>query len=273
VTGLALISVSCVTTRYCVALAAGGGTASFGGSGSPVIIETWNGAAWTLHTVTVPTPKATVALPVIVSCATPAFCVLAGQELTVTATSESERLYVASWNGKKLTAMKTAPVGAGKDFPYAAGVSCATASNCAVTGVAISDVTSGAADLAAFTEIWNGRAWQLGRAVWPRGTKESITGAVSCYGAHSCEAVGLDGASTAQTAPVAAAAVSFKGSAGTLQSVPAPSKGYSDVFASVSCLPWGSCVALGGTGKTNATTGALMTGVWNGKAWKLRPGF
>jgi hypothetical protein len=57
------------------------------------------------------------------------------------------------------------PVGAGKGSPYAAGVSCATASNCAVTGVAISDVTSSGADLAAFTEIWNGRAWQLGRAV------------------------------------------------------------------------------------------------------------
>ncbi len=83
----------------------------------------------------------------------------------------------------------------------------------------------------------------------------------------------MDGASTAATAPFDAAAVSFTGTAGTLQTVPAPSKGHSAMFADVSCLPWGSCVATGETGKTTASSGAVMTGVWNGKAWKLDPGF
>jgi hypothetical protein len=41
----------------------------------------------------------------------------------------------------------------------------------------------------------------------------------------------------------------------------------------MSCLPGGSCVAIGGTGKTTAKSPALMTGVWNGRAWKLDPGF
>ena len=41
----------------------------------------------------------------------------------------------------------------------------------------------------------------------------------------------------------------------------------------MSCLPWGSCVAVGETGKTTASSLAVMTGVWNGKAWKLAPGF
>ena len=96
---------------------------------------------------------------------------------------------------------------------------------------------------------------------------------MSCYAAHSCEAVGEDGASASETSPGDAAAVSFNGTAGTLQAVPAPSKGHSTAFAAVSCLPWGSCVAIGETGKTTATSPALMTGVWNGKAWKLDPGF
>jgi hypothetical protein len=41
----------------------------------------------------------------------------------------------------------------------------------------------------------------------------------------------------------------------------------------VGCLPSGSCVAIGETGKTTAKSFALMTGVWNGRGWKLDPGF
>ena len=124
----------------------------------------------------------------------------------------------------------------------------------------------------AFTEIWNGKTWQPAKVAWPKGTAQSLTLGVSCYGAHTCEVVGEDGASTAATAPLDAAAVLFKGTAGTRQAVPAPPKGYSTAFADVSCLPSGSCLATGDTGKSTASTAALMTGVWNGKTWKLGPG-
>ena len=274
VTNVALTSVSCATTRYCVALGqAEGITAGFGGSGSLVIIETWNGAKWTLHAVTVATGKTTAVEPTVVSCAASAFCVLAGEEITVTANSGSVTPYAASWNGKKLVAMRPATVGAKTDFPIVTGVSCATASNCALTGGDMGDLTSTTTSVTAFTETWNGKAWQLAKVTWPKGTALSDTLSVSCYAAHSCEAVGADGASTADTAPFDAAAVSFNGTAGVLQPVPAPPKGHSTAFADVSCLPWGSCVATGATGTTTASSGAVMTGVWNGKAWKLDPGF
>jgi len=181
--------------------------------------------------------------------------------------------YVASWNGKKLTTMKTATLGGSGDAVVATGVSCATVSNCAVTGADVGPIAnSSPTDSAAFTEIWNGKAWQLAKATWPKAVASSVTTGVSCYAAHSCEAVGEDGAN-AQMSPSDAAAVSFNGTAGAVQAVPAPSKGDSNAFASVSCLPWGSCVATGETGKTTASSGAVMTGVWNGKAWKLDPGF
>jgi hypothetical protein len=123
--------------------------------------------------------------------------------------------------------------------------------------------------MTAFTEIWNGKTWQLAKVAWPKGDTYSFTMGVSCYAAHSCEAVGMDG----EKSFVDAAAVSFNGTAGTLQAAPAPSKGDANAFAAVSCLPGGSCVAIGETGKTTASSGALMTGVWSGKAWKLDPGF
>ena len=272
----ALISVSCATTSYCVALGAADGNAgAFGNSVQPTIIETWNGAKWTLHTAAASIGKTTLLEPSAVSCATSAFCVLTGTQVTVTANSDSAKLYAASWNGKKLRAMKPATVGGSKETPEATDVSCASASNCAVTGAEVGYPTSSssAPNLSAFTEIWNGKTWQLAKATWPKGTALSVTLGVSCYAARSCEAVGIDSASTAETAPFDAAALSFNGTAGVVQAVPAPSKGHSTAFADVSCLPWGSCVATGETGKTNAASGAVMTGVWNGKAWKLDPGF
>jgi hypothetical protein len=270
----ALSGVSCVTTRYCVAVGvADGDTPAFGPFDSVTIIETWNGAKWTLHTVPAPTGHTTMVEPIVISCATSAFCVLAGDTYLLAGNSAGVKPYVGSWNGTKLTTMKTPTVGGSKDGVVATGVSCATASNCAVTGEDVGNVDSSAAPTksTAFTEIWNGKTWQLARVTWPKAVTSSATSGVSCYSAHACEAVGEDGANGEMT-PAGAAAVSFNAAAGTVQAVPAPPKGYSTAFAAVSCLPGGSCVAIGGTGKTTAKSPALMTGVWNGRAWRLDPG-
>jgi hypothetical protein len=269
-----LTGLSCATTRYCVALgAAGGDTAAFGTSGSLIIIETWNGARWTLHTAAASIGKTMVG-PSVVSCATPAFCVLTGvtySSATLTSsalTSGTTPLYLASWNGKRLTTMKPAPVSS-----PAGSVLLPTGVSCAVTGTDLGPIDSSTDKSTAFTEIWNGKAWQLAKVAWPKSLVYTFTLGVSCYAAHSCEAVGEDGASAAQTSPFDAVGVSLNGTAGTVQVVPAPPKGDSNAFASVSCLSGGRCVAIGETGKATANSGALMTGVWNGKTWKLDPGF
>ena len=270
--GSMLTSVSCATTRHCVALGEEvGSPGTFSDvSRSVIIIETWNGARWTLRTAAGSIGKTTLLQPNVVSCATSAFCVLGG--LAISVTSGSEKVYLASWNGRKLTTMKAPTVGGGTDYPVVSGLSCATAAHCAVAGAH----DASAADTAgqtAFTEVWNGRTWRLATTAWPKGAALSFMFGVSCYGARSCQAVGLDAASDAGTAPFDAAAVSLNGTAGTVQAVPAPSRGRSTIFTAVSCLPWGSCVAVGATGQANAEAGAVMTGVWNGKAWKLEPGF
>jgi hypothetical protein len=269
-TDVALTGVSCATTRYCVAVgAADGDTRAFGEAGALIIIETWNGAKWTLHTAAESIGSTEQVDPTVVSCATSAFCVLAGQ--ATSSTSLASTFYVASWNGKRLRAMTAAAVsGVGEGYLGPVGVSCATTSNCAVTGALIGGDSS-LGGTTAFTEIWNGKTWQVGKVTWPKGTADSLTFGVSCYGAHTCEVVGVDGANTDTSFD--AAAVSFNGTAGTLQAVPPPSKGYLHEFTNVSCLPWGSCIAIGGTAKVTAKTIPLMTGVWNGKAWKLEPGF
>ena len=141
--------------------------------------------------------------------------------------------------------------------------------NCGVTGLNLG--LGSAATTAALTEIWNGSAWKLAKVAWPKGTADSFLLGLSCYGAHTCEAVGMQGPASGDYADAVAA--SFNGTAGTVQAPPGPAKGYSDDLSSVSCLPWGSCVAVGESGKSTAASGTPMTGTWSGKGWQLHPGF
>jgi hypothetical protein len=273
-TDVTLADVSCATSRYCVAIATAEPSAGiFESSSGPVIlIETWNGAKWTLRTIA--TSVKTEVEPSAVSCATAAFCVVAGELTTVSGGDNfAFGLYLGSWNGKTLTRMKAPAEGGANSVPEPVGVSCATTANCGVTGIVLGDVTSSseAPDVTPFTQVWNGKTWQVGKAVRPKGAQSIFLG-VSCYGAHSCETVG-EGAASATAASGYALAVSYKGAAGTVQAVPVPAKGRSTAFTDVSCLPGGACLATGWTGKSKAATPSLMTGVWGGKSWKLDPGF
>jgi hypothetical protein len=150
-------------------------------------------------------------------------------------------------------------------------VSCATRSNCAVTGINPDIASNAAATTTSSTEIWNGKAWQPATVNWPKSTGESMAFGLSCYAARSCEMVGLDGPAAENSSD--AVAVSFTGTVGRLQEVPVPAKGDSTVLTGVSCVPPGTCVAVGETGKTNASTSSVMTGVWNGRPWRLERGF
>jgi hypothetical protein len=263
-----LLGVSCTTAKHCVAIgSASGDTAAFGADGTVSLIETWNGANWTLHTAG--TAANVFAEFSGISCATSAYCVLAGESV-----SESGRdtLYLRSWNGKKLTVLKPVAVGSSTNLPLVSDVSCATPSNCAVTG-AILALGSTAETFTTFTEIWNGKTWRTAKVTWPTATTDSFLIGVSCFGAHSCDAVGLTSTGTATDAVGDPAAASYNGTSWALQTVPVPAKGRTTILTDVKCLSAVKCVAVGETGLTTAASPATMTGVWNGKAWRFHPGF
>ena len=64
--------------------------------------------------------------------------------------------------------------------------------------------------------------------------------------------------------------MSFTGTVGKLQDVAAPAKGDSTALTGVSCVPLGTCVAVGETGRTEFVMSTVMTGVWNGRVWRLQ---
>jgi hypothetical protein len=263
--GVTLDGVSCTTATHCVAVGtANGYTKSARAELEVAMIETWNGAKWTLHNVTASSASSMLQVAGV-SCATSSFCVLDGDSFTVSSSSATIGTWLAAWNGKNLTRMKSTVA----MMPTA--VSCATRSNCAVTGINPDIASNAAATTISSTEIWNGKAWRQATVTWPEATGESMTFGLSCYAVRSCEMVGLDGPAAENSED--AVAVSFTGTASKRQAVPAPAKGDSTVLTGVSCLPSGTCVAVGETGKTNASSSSVMTGVWNGRAWRLDPGF
>lgn len=248
--------VSCVAVKSCVAVGA-----SFGNT-AEALVETWNGAKWSLHVP--PNPAGTALLQAgDVSCLSLTRCLVAGE--TVSGTTASTGVLLAWWNGKTLTPKKV-PLPAGTSNPIVAGVSCASAASCAAVGDEINVSASGSTVTGfAFTEVWNGAAWHVTKVARPKGVSASFLFGVSCPAARHCVAAG--GAGSGNTGH--ATAMSYNGRTWAAQHVPAPAKGLSDGFEGISCTSVAHCVAVGQIGPPSGNSERLLSGLWNGTAWRL----
>jgi hypothetical protein len=243
----ALTGVSCITTvKSCFAVGD-----SRAGAG-PLLMETWNGATWSLATASLP-GGARSAYPGTVSCHFLAFCVIAGESYG--SNPAAPAMLLAKWNGRALTAMKPA-VPAGAVNVTLNDISCPSAKFCAVAGFSTNRVGTGNFG---FTELWNGKSWAADKVAPPKGGAELY--GVSCRADTSCVAVGSAGPSAATKAT----ALAYNGKKWTAQTVPGPS---SDFFA-VNCLRATQCVAIGATVSARPSTVAPLGGVWSGSSWRL----
>jgi hypothetical protein len=250
----ALTGVSCVTAKSCIAV----GDSQYGTG--PLLVETWNGAKWTLRTARVP-GGAQDPYPSSVSCLSRTSCVVAGESYP---RNGSDTMLLARWNGKSFSMMKAAaPAGAANIMLY--DVSCASATNCVAVGLSDDDTQTRGFG---FAELWNGKSWTAHKAATPKGDIESFLFGVSCVAAGRCIAVGSAGSATA----VRATALSLNGRAWTAQHVPGPGKGVSADFAAVSCPKADECVAIGEIGLTGKAAATPLGGLWNGSSWRLVAG-
>jgi hypothetical protein len=247
--------VSCVAVKRCVAVGA-----AFGGT-AEAFVETWNGAKWSLHVTR--SPAASPLQADDVSCLSLTRCVVAGE--TLSETTASTGILLGWWNGKTLTPEKV-PLPAGASNPVIAGVSCVSVTSCAAVGDEINISASGTTLTGfAFTEVWNGAAWHVAKVARPKGITASFLFGVSCTAARHCVAVGSAGSKGIYRAR----ALSWNGRTWAAQRVPAPAKGMSDSFEGVSCTSAAHCVAVGLTGPPSGKNERLLSGLWNGTAWRL----
>ena len=247
-----LTGVSCITARSCIAVGD-----SQGGAG-PLIVETWNGARWTLRTARIP-GGARSTYPGAVSCHFATFCVVAGESYTSLAGAPA--MLLARWNGKGFTVMK-APVPAGAANITLNDISCPSATFCGVAG--FSAGSSGKRDFG-FAEMWNGRSWTADKVAAPNGSAESFLFGISCRPSGRCAAVGSAGASTVAKAT----ALSYNGKTWAAQNVPGPGPGKSSDFFGVNCLRDNQCTAIGEILASGTATATPLGGLWKGSSWRL----
>ena len=177
---IALKSVSCPSTKFCLAVGTyAGGT----------FAATWNGKHWG---TTGPVPNAKGGLHsalLSVSCPTATDCLAVGSSSTPKSVPLAER-----WDGKKWSPLTIkAPVGASSSGLN--GISCSSASACSAVGsVTRKSVNS------AMAYAWTGKQWVIRAIVIPAGSLSVLLTAVSCNSAAACMAVGdfNDAANTEQ---------------------------------------------------------------------------
>jgi hypothetical protein len=245
-----LTGVSCITTtKSCIAVGP-----SQGGAG-PLMMETWNGAKWTLQTASIP-GGARSTYPGAISCHFLTFCVVAGESYSSTGVPA---MLLAKWNGKSFTVMKPA-VPADAANVTLNDISCPSEALCAVAAFSTNPTGTNAFG---FAEIWNGTSWRADKMAAPKGGA-ALYG-VSCRPDGTCVAVGSAGPSGATMAT----ALSYNGKTWTAQTVPGPGTGKSSYFFGVNCLRPSPCVAIGETTASSPAAVTPVGGLWNGSSWRL----
>jgi hypothetical protein len=248
-----LFDVSCLSSKYCVAVGTNS-DAAISAKGDGALIQTWNGKTWKTVVPKAPTGGRATQLHGV-SCKSATACVAVGVYLNHSGTTVP---LIETWNGTTWTSSTTAlPKGSiGSQF---LSVSCAAAKSCVAVGNYFTEAGDGA-----MAGYWNGRTWALSRPPEPKGSVAGQLNKVSCTSAAHCIAVGSYGTNTAGFV----LADSWNGRTWARMSVPAPASGKNDPdLTGVSCPSAKSCVAVGAgsTGRMGGLTS--FAEFWNGRSW------
>jgi hypothetical protein len=249
-----LSGVSCTSAARCVAV---GSYLNDNNDNGSLLVETWNGRAWTIA----PVPQGSGGTLSGVSCATAKSCVAVGY---VVKGSGSSLVPIAeSWNGAKWT-LTAPPAVSGAAFSSLNRTSCVSPTYCVAVGAYLTDI----GHYSALIETWNGKAWTRMAAPAPR---ESALEGVSCVSTARCVAVGTLNYSQHP----AAFGELWNGRNWTVTKVTWPrGTGDSLLLGGVSCASASNCIATGLTGFADrpvptGNTGRAAAVSWNGRAWTV----
>ena len=144
------------------------------------------------------------------------------------------------------------------------GVWCTSAAACITVG-RVSFRTGAHLTLA---QLWNGKAWAIGRSANPVfDTGSSTLNGVSCMSAKACTAVGSYDNASGRQIPLAER---WDGTVWTLQQVPVPAGAIEAHLNAVSCAGAAECIAVGSY-TTGSPDGVTLAEAWNGTSWTVIP--
>jgi hypothetical protein len=241
-----LDGVSCVSAAACVAVGSYGTSTG----ASKALIESWNGASWSV----VPSPHPASSSTILdgVSCVSAADCTAVGSYYPLN--SGQFQTFVESWNGTKWSIVPS-PSPASESNVLSA-VSCVSAAACTAVGSDYDTPT----EQRTLVESWNGAAWSVVPS--PNRPSGNALDGVSCVSATACTAVGYHGDRRSTRALVE----SWNGATWSLVTSPNPGSDDDNLYG-VSCPSAAACTAVG----KYANPGVEQTLIesWNGTKWSV----
>jgi len=221
-----------------------------------VVLEKWNGTAWSLQP---PLPQPAGALGIgipAVSCVSPTDCTAVGHVFFPTFTNQGT--LAEHWNGQGWS-IEPMPLFGKNDQPALFSVSC-SGSVCMATGIKFS--LSGEGPLA---EWFNGTKWSVTTLATPAGSSGISVEGVACTSAANCYAVGASGTTSGHTVTLIE---HWNGQRWSV--VPSPNATGDNVLIGISCSSTQSCMAVG-RAFISGTSSSTLAMRLSGGSWTITP--
>jgi hypothetical protein len=183
-----------------------------------------------------------------VACATPAYCMAVGEDVT------AGRTFAELWDG---SAWRTIPAPHEGTPETLWDVACYATGGCLTVGTYF-DAAGVGITLAA---EWNGTTWRLLNPVSP-GADDELDG-IACPQRDDCVAVGATQASAYQ--PLAE-----QWNGVTWRELPSPAPAGYGALTAVACVLATRCVAVGSLEAADGTS-RTVAALWNGRKWRVLP--
>lgn len=167
-----LNGISCNSANFCTAV---GDFSSDEGDSNQTLIESWNGASWSV----VSSPNFSYwDILNAVSCSSISFCIAAGNS-----GNGNDQTLAEEWNGLSWSIVPSVSPGS---YSLLNGISCISLTSCVAVGYQPNESGDGSQTL---VETWNGTNWEAESSP-NRGTQTNVLNGISCYASSRCTAVG-----------------------------------------------------------------------------------
>ena len=221
-----------------------------------VVLEKWNGTAWSVQPA-LPEPSGALGIGMHgVSCVSSTDCTGVGESYTP---RFAQSTLAEHWNGQQWSIEPTPPLASG-DQPFLNAASCSGAT-CMATGLDFTN--NGVPPLA---EWFNGTSWSVTHLATPAGATNLVVNGVDCTSATNCYAVG---GSTNASSVASTLIEQWNGHAWAVVPSPNPASG-TPVLNGVSCTSGTSCMAVGRTGLSGTSISTLAMRL-SGGTWSITP--
>lgn len=247
-----MTSVSCGGPALCFAV---GNQNDNTGRTPGVLLEQWNGTAWSVQPP-MPEPAGAMFIGIEgVSCVSPSDCTAVG---TAVFPGFKQGTLAEHWNGQGWS-VEPMPALDSSAQPYLSQVSC-SGPVCMATGQEFTP--TGVGPLA---EWFNGTTWSVTTLATPTGSTGIAADDVACTSAANCYVAGSSGTSSGASVSLIE---QWNGSGWAV--VPSPNAAGNDVLLGISCASTQSCMAVGeaSQGSTVLSTLAMQL---SGGHWTITP--